>query len=149
MAVNTQLSMKPVVMWSIGLHGTSATDSLDNFRQGFLLSRLWFFHLVHHSNLSMKQEPWTKNTSPKYMTVIVAVKSLSHVWLFGPHGLKHSRLPCPPPSPRVCSSSCPLSRWFYLAVSSSVTLFSFCLQSFPASVPFPMNQLLDIWLLPI
>ena len=26
------------------------------------------------------------------------------------HGLQHTRLPCPP-SPRVCSNSCPLSRW--------------------------------------
>ena len=26
-----------------------------------------------------------------------------------PHGLQHSRLPCPSPSPGVCSNSCPLS----------------------------------------
>ena len=30
-----------------------------------------------------------------------------------PHGLQHARLPCPSPSPRVCSNSCPLSQWFY------------------------------------
>ena len=29
----------------------------------------------------------------------------------GPHGLQHTRLPCPSPSPRVCSNSCPLSQW--------------------------------------
>ena len=28
-----------------------------------------------------------------------------------PHGLKHTRLPCPSPSPRICSNSWPLSRW--------------------------------------
>ena len=27
-----------------------------------------------------------------------------------PHGLQHAKLPCPSPSPRVCSNSCPLSR---------------------------------------
>ena len=27
-----------------------------------------------------------------------------------PHGLQHARLPCPSPSPRVCSNSCPLWR---------------------------------------
>ena len=27
-----------------------------------------------------------------------------------PHGLQHARLPCPSPSPGVCSSSCPLNR---------------------------------------
>ena len=28
-----------------------------------------------------------------------------------PHGLQHARPPCPSPSPRVCSSSCPVNRW--------------------------------------
>ena len=28
-----------------------------------------------------------------------------------PHGLQHTRLPCPSPSPRACSNSCPLSQW--------------------------------------
>ena len=27
------------------------------------------------------------------------------------HGLQHAMLPCPSPSPRACSNSCPLSRW--------------------------------------
>ena len=51
-----------------------------------------------------------------------------------PHELQHTRPPCPSPSPRVCPSSCPLSRWYHPTISSSVTFFSFCLQSFPASV---------------
>ena len=41
-----------------------------------------------------------------------------------PHGLKHNRLPCPPLSPGVCSDSCPLSWWCYIAILSSATLFS-------------------------
>ena len=49
------------------------------------------------------------------------------------HGQQHARLPCPSLSPRVCSSSCPLSRWCYITILSSATLFSFCLPSFPAS----------------
>jgi len=50
---------------------------------------------------------------------------------------------CPLLSPRVCSDSCPLSRWCYLTISSSTTLFSFCLHSFPASFwgSFPVSQL--------
>ena len=56
-----------------------------------------------------------------------------------PHGLQHTRLPCPSPSPRVCSNSCPWSRWFYLTISSSVVPFSSCLQSFLASGPFLMS----------
>ena len=57
-----------------------------------------------------------------------------------PHGLQHARLPCPSPSPEVCPSSCPLTRW-WPTISSSVALFSFCFQSFPASGSFPMNLL--------
>ena len=57
-----------------------------------------------------------------------------------PHGLQHVRLPCPSPTPRAYSSSCPLSRWFHPTISSSVVPFSSCLQSFPPSGSFPMIQ---------
>ena len=43
-------------------------------------------------------------------------------------------------SPRVCSDSCPLSRWCHPTISSSVVAFSSCLQSFPASGVFTMSQ---------
>ena len=57
-----------------------------------------------------------------------------------PHGLQHARLSCPSPTPRTCSNSCPLSQWCHETTSSSVFPFS-CLQCFPASGSFPMNQL--------
>ena len=50
-----------------------------------------------------------------------------------PHGLQHARLPCPSLSPGVCSNSCPFSWWCYLTISSSVSPFSSCPQSFPES----------------
>ena len=56
-----------------------------------------------------------------------------------PHGLQHARLPCPSPTPRVYSDSCPLSWWCHSTISSSVVPFS-CLQSFPASESFQMSQ---------
>ena len=55
------------------------------------------------------------------------------------HGLQHARLPCPSPTPRVCSNSCPLNRWCHPTISSSVIPFSY-LQSFSASRSFPMSQ---------
>ena len=58
-----------------------------------------------------------------------------------PHGLQHTRPPCPSPSPRVCPISCPSSRRCHPTVSSSVVPFSSCLQSFPASGSFPMSHL--------
>ena len=57
-----------------------------------------------------------------------------------PHGLQHARLPCPSPTPRACSNSCPLSQWCHPTSSSSVVPFSSCLQSFPASGSFPKSQ---------
>ena len=56
-----------------------------------------------------------------------------------PHGLQHARLPCPSPSPRVCSNSCPLSWWCHPIISSSVAPFFSCPPSFPASGSFPMS----------
>ena len=58
-----------------------------------------------------------------------------------PHGLQHTRPPCPSPTPRVYSNSCPLSQWCHPTISSSVVPFSSCLQSFPASGSFQMSQL--------
>ena len=50
-----------------------------------------------------------------------------------PHGLQHTRPPCPSPTPGAYSNSCPLSRWCHPTISPSVIPFSSCLQSFPAS----------------
>ena len=58
-----------------------------------------------------------------------------------PHGLQHTRPPCPSPTPRVYSNSCPLSWWCHPTISSSVVPFSSCPQSFPASGSLQMSQL--------
>ena len=58
-----------------------------------------------------------------------------------PKGLQHSRFLWHPLSPRVCSKSCPLSRWCHPNISSSVAHFSSCPQSFPSSGSFQMSQL--------
>ena len=57
-----------------------------------------------------------------------------------PHGLQHTRPPCPLPTPGACSNSYPLSRWYHPNSSSSVVPFFSCLQSFPASGSLPMSQ---------
>ena len=66
----------------------------------------------------------------------VAQSCLDSLW---PHGLQHARLPCPSPTPAVCSNSCPSSQWCHPTISSSVIPFS-CLQSLPASGSFQMSQ---------
>ena len=57
-----------------------------------------------------------------------------------PHGLQHTRPPCPSPTPRICSNSCPLSWWWHPTISSSVIPFSSCLQFFSASESFHVSQ---------
>ena len=58
-----------------------------------------------------------------------------------PHGLQHTRPPCPSPTLGVYPNSCPWSQWCHPTISSSVVPF-FCLQSFPASGSFQMSQFL-------
>ena len=57
-----------------------------------------------------------------------------------PHGPHHSRLPCPSPTPRAYSNSCPSSWWCYPTISFSVIPFSSSLQSFQALGYFLMSQ---------
>ena len=57
-----------------------------------------------------------------------------------PHGLQHTRLSCPSPTPRAGSISCPLSQWYHPTISSSVVIPFSCLQSFPPSGSFPVSQ---------
>ena len=61
-----------------------------------------------------------------------------------PHGLQHTGLPCPSPTPGAYSNSCPLSRWCHPTISSSVIPFSSHLQSFPGSGSFPVSQFFSL-----
>ena len=87
--------------------------------------------------------------SPNHETVIeftVYTLQFSHSAVSNslqPHGLQHARLPCPSPTPRACSNSCPSSHWCHPTISSSAVPFSSSLQSFPASGSFPMSQLFN------
>ena len=56
-----------------------------------------------------------------------------------PHELQHTRLPCPSLFLEDCSKLCLLSQWCHPAISSSITTFSSCPQSFLASGSFPMG----------
>ena len=85
----------------------------------------------------LQEEYWNEWPFPLLLLFGCLVVSDS-LW---PHGLQHSRSPCPSPFPRVCSNSCPLSRWCHPTISSSVVPFSFSPQSFQSSVSFPMNGL--------
>ena len=103
--------------WLTVLHGSVSglcIDSIDLFAS-------FFFFLMPHS-LDL------------LLLVLFSCQVMSDS--LGPHGWRHIRPPCPSSSPRLCPSSCPLSRWCHPTILSSVTVFSFCLQSFPALTIF-------------
>ena len=78
--------------------------------------------------------PNHSQTSPQFSSVAQSCLTLRL------HGQQHTRFPCPSPTPRAYSDSCPLSQWCHPALSSSVIPFSSCFQSFPASGSFQMSQ---------
>ena len=88
-------------------------------------------HLLDHQK--SKRVPEKHLSSVQFSHSVVS----NSLW---PHGLQHSRPPCPTPTPRVYSNSCPLSQWCHPTISFSVVPFSSHLQSFPASVSFQMSQ---------
>ena len=91
---------------------------------------------VQHKNTHTRRQ-----CSWEPIIVISSVQFLNVSDSLWPHGLQHARPPCPSPTPRVYSNSCPLNQWCHPTISSSVIPFSSCPQSFPASGSFQMSQL--------
>ena len=115
-------------------------------------------HVFHPVQASLFQKWCTSasghhSTAPPPLTVGLCPDKTTANWKyhrFGwqvmsdslrPHGLQHTRLPCPSLSPRACSNSCPLSQGCHPTISSSIAHFSSWPQSSPASGSFPMSQL--------
>ena len=95
-------------------------------------------HKPHHPSRCVRGMPPTSESSCLWFSLwhVVLVLLLSHQVMsdsLRAHGMQHTRPPGLSPPFRVCPSSCPLNRWCHPTISSSVTLFFFCLQSFPAS----------------
>ena len=101
------------------------------------------FHLFHTESLYLlNSNSVTPHTSlpaaSQFSSVPFSCSVVSNS--LRPHGLQHARPPCPSPTPRVYSKSCPLSRWCHPTISTSVVPFSSCIPSFPASESFQMSQ---------
>ena len=92
--------------------------------------RLWYSRM----SPGFETEFWFCHYNLVHFGIVIQAKSL---W---PHGLQQARPPCPSPTPRAHLNSCLSSQWCHPTISSSVVLFSSCLQSFPASRSFLINQ---------
>ena len=104
---------------------------------------VWFFGKWHPASISLKlkrhQSCLKEKIAPMWESLVQFSCSVlsNSLW---PLGLQHTRPPCPSPTPRVYSNSCPLSLWCHPTISSSVVPFSSHPQSLPASGSFPMSQ---------
>ena len=116
------------IQWYLHLNGFILVDH-NSFNKLFII--IFYFNVIN-------------NTAKTFFFHIEFSVQFSHsvmsdsLW---PHGLQHTRPPCPSPTPGVYPNPCPLSRWCHPTISSSVIPFSSCLQSFPASGSFQMSQL--------
>ena len=105
----------------------------------------WYFHRSlfswHYHDTVNQLNPNTKKRIFLNLYTVLSVQFSRSVVSdsLPPHGLQHTRPPCPSPTPGACSNSCPSSRWYHPTISSSVIPFS-CLQSFPESGSFQMSQ---------
>ena len=111
-------------------------DQPSSLTSPALLGRFLFSSVQFSSSVELSNSFWLFST--------LLSNSLWMVDSLWPHALQHTRPPCPSPTPRAYSNSCPLSLWCHPAISSSVIPFSSCLQSFPASGSFPNESVLHI-----
>ena len=122
----------------------SASETMRN--KCFVWTRLSIFLL---------QQPKLTKTTAKHTTQACGFSWVHHhiqlcfihqlyrfsVLSLWPLGLQHTRFPCPSLPPWACWNSCPLSWWCHPTISSSVTRFSSCPQTFQASKSFSMSQI--------
>ena len=85
-------------------------------------------------SLPLSSHKKTQNSISVQFTSSIISNSLQ------PHGLQHTRVPCPSPTPGAYSNSCLSRQWCHPTISSSVIPCSSHPQSFPASGFFPMSQ---------
>ena len=101
--------------------------------------RAWSAAVHGVSKRRTRLDNWT--TEPNHEVQVLSVQFSCSVMSdsLWPHGLQHARPPCPSPTPRVYSNSCPLSWWCHPTISSSVVPFSSCPKSFAAPGSFQMS----------
>ena len=111
--------------WNVHLQYCGSSNSA-------LESDISYRHYAELENCGkiVPQKDWHNDHSVQFSCSVVSDS-------LGPYELQHVRPPCPSPTPRVHSNSCPLSWWCHPAKSSSVIPFSSCPQSLPASESFP------------
>ena len=81
---------------------------------------------------------WNSYTSGRLLQFSSCCLVVSNSLLL--HWPQHARPPCPSPTPRAYSNSCPLSQWCHPTFSYSAVSFFSWIRSSPASGSIPMSQ---------
>ena len=103
--------------------------------------RLWYIQTGQTLLLSLAPaiSRLRKSSTQVQFSCSVVSNSLSS------HGLQHARPPCPSPTPRVCSDSCPSSRWCHLTISSALEISQSLWRS-PHTLDSNIHQILCLFL---
>ena len=143
-------SLNAACVWLEGKqHCSHLSRETDLHRSEFLFIQRILWHTESpgsHDLLSAScsvVSSWVKSKSLSKLRYHLHSVQFSHSVVSNslqPHELQHTRLPCPSPTPKACSNSCPSNWWCHPTISSSVVPLSSCIQSFPASGSFQMSQ---------
>ena len=125
---------------------------MDSTVHGILQARIlgWVTFPFSRRSSQPRDRTQVSRTAGGFFTIWATKGSIPPAWVqvsrsvmsdsLRPHGLQHTRLPCPSPTLRAYSNSCPFSWWCHPTISSSVIPFSSHLQSFPAAGSFQISQ---------
>ena len=121
------------------------TDPMDSTVHGILQARIlgWVTFPFSRRSSQPRDRTQVSRTAGGFFTIWATKGSIPPAWVqvsrsvmsdsLRPQGLQHTRLPCPSPTLRAYSNSCPLSRRYHPTILSSIIPFCSCLQSFPSS----------------
>ena len=136
---NLHLNIKLVVVWHYLINWNLFSTYLKYFTIGIknnkslIINQKNVYYFNESNGIYLLFHFWVNPSSAQFSCSVVSNSLQSH-------GLQHARLPCPSPTTRIYSNSCPLSHWCHPTISSSIVPFSSLLQSCPASGSFQMSQ---------
>ena len=91
--------------------GFKREDKVFLFAPNYIICFVDSKYLSHEFKKNQRKEIYNSSIFMCTNHILLLFFSLSVMCnSLQPHGLQHSRLPCPSLSPRDCSNSCPLSR---------------------------------------
>ena len=100
---------------------TSPKHPVSCIKPGLATRFIYIIHISMPFSQIIPPSPSPTESKRVFITALFQISTVAQSCLtLPPHGLQHARLPCPSPTPRAYSNSCPLSRWGHPTISSCV-----------------------------